>query len=146
MTNDAIRAHCLSLPHTTEVVQWVDRLLFKVAGKMFAIITLDGHACAFRCTPERYGELIEMADIVPASHNMWKYHWVTTETLSAVSDREYRELLSESYRIVRATLPARVRTALDAGADVTTVAASPSKRRRTPAAGSRSTITKPKKK
>jgi predicted DNA-binding protein (MmcQ/YjbR family) len=144
MTNDAIRGHCLSLPHTTEVVQWIDRLLFKVAGKMFAIITLDGHACAFRCTPERYAELVEMADIVPASHNMWKYHWVTTETLSALSDREYRELLSESYRIVRATLPAKVRAELDAGSKTTATTAR--RPRRPAAAGSRPAARTPKRK
>jgi predicted DNA-binding protein (MmcQ/YjbR family) len=112
MTNEAIRKHCLSLPHATEIVQWGDHLLFKVGGKMFAIIELDGHSCAFRCSPETYAELVEMEDIVPASHNMWKYNWVTTETLSAIPDREFRDLLTASYQIVRATLPRKVRAAM----------------------------------
>lgn len=115
MTNDTIRRHCLGLPHVTETVQWGDHLLFKVGGKMFAIIALDGHSCSLRCTPEKYAELVEMADIVPSSHNMWKYHWVTTETLSALGDAEFRELLTESYRIVRAGLPKSVQAALDGG-------------------------------
>src|SRR5512147_2867398 len=113
MTNDSIRTLCLSLPHTSEVVQWGEHLLFKVAGKMFCIITLDGHSCMFRCDPEEYAELVEMPDILPASHNMWKYHWVTTETLSAIPDSRFRELLLASYRIVRATLPKRVQAQLD---------------------------------
>ncbi len=113
MTNDAIRDHCLSLPHVTEVVRWEGHLLFKVGGKMFAIIELDGHSCSFRCTPDRYAELVEMQDIVRTSHNMWKYQWVTAETLDALEDRDFRELLTESYGIVRATLPAKVRTELD---------------------------------
>jgi predicted DNA-binding protein (MmcQ/YjbR family) len=113
MTNESIRAHCLALPHATEIVQWESHLLFKVGGKMFAIIDLDGHSCSLRCDPERYAELVEMSDIVPASHNMWTYHWVTTETLTAVPDREFRELLDASYQIVRATLPKRVRAELD---------------------------------
>ncbi len=114
MTNDAIRDFCLSLPHVTEVVRWGEHLLFKVGGKMFAIIDLDGQSCAFRCTPEKYSELLEIEDIVRSSHNMWKYQWVTTETLDALPDPDYRDLLTESYRLVRATLPAKVRADLDA--------------------------------
>jgi predicted DNA-binding protein (MmcQ/YjbR family) len=114
MTNDSIRDHCLSLPHTTEVVRWEDHLLFKVAGKMFAIIELDGHSCAFKCTPEKYAELVEMEDIAGSSHNMWKHQWVTTETLTALPEAEFRELLTESYRLVRASLPKKLQAELDA--------------------------------
>ena len=121
MTNDTIREHCLSMPHATETVQWGDHLLFKVGGKMFAIIALDGHSCSLKCTAETYAELVEMEDIVPASHNMWKYQWVTTETLGALPDRQFRELLTTSYGLVRDGLPKRVRAALDAGEPVTTV-------------------------
>ncbi len=113
MTNDSIRDHCLSLAHVTEVVRWGDHLLFKVGGKMFAIIELDGHSCTFRCTPDKYAELVEMEDIVRASHNMWKYQWVTMETLEALPEGEFRDLLTESYRIVRATLPPKVRADLN---------------------------------
>jgi len=113
MTNESIRAHCLGMPHVTEVVQWEDHLLFKVGGKMFAIIELDGHRCSLRCDPERYAEMIELPDVVPASHNMWKYHWVTMESLTAVPDREFRELLAASYGIVKATLPKKAQAALD---------------------------------
>jgi predicted DNA-binding protein (MmcQ/YjbR family) len=113
MTNDTIREHCLSLPHATETVQWGDHLLFKVGGKMFAIIELDGHSCSLRCAPDAYAELVEMEDIVPASHNMWKYHWVTAETLTALPDGRFRELLTGSYELVRATLPRKVRAELE---------------------------------
>lgn len=115
MNNDSIRTHCLSLPHVTEVVQWGEHLLFKVGGKMFAIIALDGHSCSLRCTPDKYAELVEMEDIVPASHNMWKYQWVTTQTLHTLPDAQFRELLTESYHLVRAGLPKSVRAALDGG-------------------------------
>ncbi len=115
MTNESIRHHCLGLPHVTEVVQWESHLLFKIGGKMFAMIDLDGHRCSLRCAPDRYAELVEMPDIVPASHNMWKYHWATLETLTALPEREFRELLKAAYEIVRAGLPKGVRDSLDAG-------------------------------
>ena len=97
MTNDRIRDHCLALPHVTEIVQWEEHLLFKVGGKMFAIIALDGHSCSFRCTAE-------------------KYQWVTTETLTALPEAEFRERLTESYRIVRARLSRKAQAELDANA------------------------------
>lgn len=115
MTNDSIRAHCLGLPHTTEVVRWQEHLLFKVGGKMFAMIDLDGHSCSFRCTPDGYAELVEMADIAPASHNMWKYHWVTLESLAALPQREFKAFLTTAYEVVREGLPAGVKASLDAG-------------------------------
>lgn len=115
MTNDTIRAFCMSLPMTTEEVQWEEHLLFKIGGKMFAIIQLGGHRCNFKTTPESYAELVEMADIVPSSHNMWKYNWVTTETLTALPDAEFRELLTESYNLVRASLSKKFQAELDAG-------------------------------
>ena len=37
MTLDQIRNVCLSLPGTTEQIQWGDDLVFKVAGKMFRV-------------------------------------------------------------------------------------------------------------
>jgi predicted DNA-binding protein (MmcQ/YjbR family) len=115
MTNETIRAHCLGLPSVTEVVQWEQHLLFKVGGKMFAMIDLDGHSCSLRCDPETYGELVEMADVVPTSHNMWKYNWVTFETLNAVPDIEFRKLLTEAYKIVRSKLSRKALAALDGG-------------------------------
>ncbi len=115
MTNESIRDHCLGLPHVTEIVQWGSHLLFKVGGKMFAMIDLDGHSCSFRCTPDGYAELVEMADIAPASHNMWKYHWVTLESLAALPQREFRAFLTTAYETVRAGLPKSVRDSLDAG-------------------------------
>jgi predicted DNA-binding protein (MmcQ/YjbR family) len=114
MTNESIRDHCLSLPHATEIVQWGGHLLFKVGGKMFAIIDLDGHSCSLKCSPDTYAELVETEDIVPAGHNMWKYNWVTTLTLSALPDARFRELLGESYRLVRDGLPRKAREELDA--------------------------------
>jgi predicted DNA-binding protein (MmcQ/YjbR family) len=131
MTNESIRKYCLSLPHATEIVQWESHLLFKIGGKMFAMIDLDGHSCSFRSTPDGYAELVEMADIVPASHNMWKYHWATLETLTALPEREFRALLTTAYGIVRAGLPKGVRDSLDAGRAAAVAPRTPKKSRAT---------------
>jgi predicted DNA-binding protein (MmcQ/YjbR family) len=131
MTNESIRSHCLGLPHATEIVQWESHLLFKVGGKMFAIIDLDGHSCSFRSTPDGYADLVEMPDIVPSSHNMWKYHWVTLETLTALPERELKAGLTTAYQIVRASLPKGVQASLDAGRAAAVAPRTPKKRRAT---------------
>jgi predicted DNA-binding protein (MmcQ/YjbR family) len=115
MTNDSIREFCLSLPMVTEEVQWEEHLLFKIGGKMFCITQFGATRCSFKSTPERYAELVEMPDIIPSSHNMWKYQWVTCERLTVLPDAEFRELLEESYRLVRASLPKKAQAELDAG-------------------------------
>jgi predicted DNA-binding protein (MmcQ/YjbR family) len=35
------RAFCLSLPHAMEGVQWGNDLLFRIGGKIFAVMALD---------------------------------------------------------------------------------------------------------
>lgn len=115
MTNDTIREFCLRLPMTTEEVQWEEHLLFKIGGKMFCITQFGATRCSLKTTPERYAELVEMPDIQPSSHNMWKYQWVTFERLTAVPDAEFRELLRASYDLVRASLPKGIRVSLDQG-------------------------------
>src|ERR1700687_4728867 len=37
---DWVRAFCLSLPHVTEDIQWEDNLLFRIAKKMFCVVSL----------------------------------------------------------------------------------------------------------
>ena len=38
-----VRKYCMSLPHVTEQVQWQIDLVFKIGGKMFAIVVLEPH-------------------------------------------------------------------------------------------------------
>ena len=44
MSIDWLRAFCLSLPHTTEQIQWGDNLVFKVGGKMYAVTVARARA------------------------------------------------------------------------------------------------------
>jgi len=53
MNLESTREYCLTLPHATEMIQWVDHLLFKVGGKMFAIMSLEPqeNVLSFKATP-----------------------------------------------------------------------------------------------
>ena len=106
MNIDWVREHCLSLPHATEAVQWGDDLVFKVGGKMFAVVPLEPSAAnhlAFKCTPEKFAELTEIPGIVPAPY-MARAMWVAFEDPNALRVDEIRALISESYDLVFAKL------------------------------------------
>ena len=107
MDVESVREYCLSFPHATENVQWGADLVFKIAGKMFAVISLEDasdHCLSFKCTPEKFAELTERSGIVPAPY-VARYHWVALETFTALSDRELKSLLRNSYDLVFIGLP-----------------------------------------
>jgi predicted DNA-binding protein (MmcQ/YjbR family) len=106
MNIDWLREHCLSLPHATETAQWGDDLVFKISGKMFAVVALEPSAAnhlAFKCTPEKFAELTEIPGIIPAPY-MARAMWVAFEDLNALRADEIRALIRESYDLVFAKL------------------------------------------
>jgi predicted DNA-binding protein (MmcQ/YjbR family) len=106
MDIDWIREHCLSLPHATENVQWEDDLVFKIGGKMFAVALLEhvGPWLSFKCSPEEFGELIEIPGIIPAPY-LARANWVALESADALSRADIKRLLWQSYDLVFAKLP-----------------------------------------
>ena len=116
MDSESVRAHCLSFPHATENVQWGNDLVFKIAGKMFAVMALEGpvkYIMSFKCTEEKFNELIEQEGMDPAPY-MARNKWVAIERLDVLSDKELKSLLRKSYDLVAEKLPKRVREQLGA--------------------------------
>ena len=116
MDSESVRAHCLSFPHATENVQWGNDLVFKIAGKMFAVMALEGpvkYIMSFKCTEEKFSELIEQEGMDPAPY-MARNKWVAIERLDVLSDKELKSLLRKSYDLVAEKLPKRVREQLGA--------------------------------
>jgi predicted DNA-binding protein (MmcQ/YjbR family) len=119
---DWVRAFCLSLPHATEGVQWEHDLLFRIAGKMFCVANLEPGMgptkIAFKCTPEKFAELVEIEGIIPAPY-MARNHWVAIIEMDALRQPELKELIRNSYQLVLEKLPKRtqdgLRTGLQAG-------------------------------
>lgn len=115
MDIEQVRAHCLSFSHVTEVVLWGDDLVFKIGGKMFAVIGLDSasdHCLSFKCTPEKFAELIEQDGIIPAPY-VARYHWVALEQFNVLSEKELKSLLRIAYDLVFAKLSKKVKSQLD---------------------------------
>src|SRR6185312_9777067 len=100
MNVDSIREYCLSLPHATEDIQWGNDLLFRIAGKIFAGMSLDPpHSLSFKCTPEKLDELIELEGIIPAPHTA-RNKLVMLELLDALRDSEIKSLIANSYEMI----------------------------------------------
>lgn len=115
MSIEWLRKFCLSLPHTTETVQWHDALVFKVGGKMYAVANLEpgDHWLSLKCSDEEYFELIERPGIVPAPY-LARARWVAPEAETTLRRSELQELLTRAHAQVIATLPKKRRAELGA--------------------------------
>jgi predicted DNA-binding protein (MmcQ/YjbR family) len=116
MNTDWFRQTCLSFPQTTETVQWGHDLVFKIAGKMFAVVNLEpgDHWASFKSTPEQFVELTEREGIIPAPY-LARAHWVCLESQGAMTAGELKPLLRQAYDLVVAKLPRKAQAELAGG-------------------------------
>src|SRR5437899_5894546 len=107
---DQLRKFCLSFPGVTEQIQWGDDLLFKVGGKMFAVTRLEPAKVWFslKANPESFAELTERPGVIPAPY-LARAKWIALESPDTLHEAEIVELLRESYELVLAKLPRKVR-------------------------------------
>lgn len=116
---DALRDRCLSKPGATEGFPFgPDTLVFKVAGKMFAVVGLERlpPAVVVKCEPERSVELRERYDGVSDGPYFRTIHWNYVELRGDVPSALVAELVDGSYDLVVAGLTKRARAALEGGA------------------------------
>jgi predicted DNA-binding protein (MmcQ/YjbR family) len=114
MRLDQLKAFALSLPQTTVVKQWGECLVYKIGGKMFLIIALDGETIdgvVFKCTPDEFDELTEIDGITQAPYCA-KRHWVRVGDLSALPATELHRRIRRSYDLVSAKLTKKLRAEL----------------------------------
>ena len=114
MNIEQIREYCLSKPSAEESLPFdEDTLVFKVGGKMFALLSLEnGSSVNLKCQPEKAVELRERySEIVPGYH-MNKKHWNTVIYNGSLPDSLIRALIDHSYELVVAKLPKKLREEL----------------------------------
>ncbi len=96
--------YCESLKDVTaEFPFGPDTLVYKVSGKIFALVGLDAPDLKvnLKCDPEYALELRDrFLQIVPGYH-MNKKHWNTVLMEGGLSDRLIKELILHSYDLVR---------------------------------------------
>jgi predicted DNA-binding protein (MmcQ/YjbR family) len=114
MRRDRLQAFALALPQTTVVKQWGECLVFKVAGRMFLIIALDGgiiDGVIFKCTPEEFAELTGLDGITQAPYCA-KRLWVRVGDLAVLPEPRLLARIRRSFDLVVAQLPKKVQATL----------------------------------
>lgn len=113
MLLDRLHAAALALPHTTVVAQW-GGLVFKVAGKVFLVLGLDGQTLdgiCFKCRPEDFDALTDLDGIAQAPY-FARRHWVRVADSAALPEPELLLHLARSHALVVAGLPKKTRLSL----------------------------------
>lgn len=113
MNIEQLRKFCLSLPGATEDIKWGADLCFSVGAKMFCVTGADtsSSGMSFKCTPEKFDELIEREGIDPAAY-VGRYKWVHVADLDAVTPTELKELIKTSYQLVFDKLPPKIKKSI----------------------------------
>ncbi len=87
--------------------------VFKVGGKMFALVSLDDDPgfVNLKCDPAKALELRDQYAAVRPGYHTNKRHWNSVDLDGSVSAEDLREMVEHSYDLVVAGLPKRARPA-----------------------------------
>ena len=111
MNIELFREYCLNKKATTESFPFdQDTLVFKVAGKMFALISLTERDNAnLKCDPENAIFLREHYDCVKPGYHMSKKHWNTVYFDGTINDTLILTWIDDSYDLIVNALPKKIR-------------------------------------
>lgn len=115
MELDALRATLLAKAGTTEERPFgPDSLVFKVVGKMFALVAwqLQPMHITLKCDPTHAQILRQLYGLVQPGYYMNKRHWNTITLDGSIPEDELLEMIDESYDLVCAGLTRAQRAAL----------------------------------
>ena len=102
MNIETLREFCISKKGATEGFPFgEDTLVFKVGGKIFALVNLDGElSINLKCDPEFALELRERYSSVIPGYHMNKKHWNTVILDGSIPDKEIYSWIDHSYEII----------------------------------------------
>ena len=112
MDVEAFREYCLKKARVTEGMPFGETVVvFKVAGKMFALASLDEipTTANLKCDPDLALELRDRYEQVRPGYHMNKKHWNTVELGTGLADTEVSKMIDHSYDLVVKSLPKAVR-------------------------------------
>ena len=115
MTRDDLNAFCAALPHATHVIQWGNADVFKIGGKVFAIIGMGntGATVTFKVSEMAFEILSDSPGLRPAPYMASRgLKWIQPHGQPGLSDDSLRDHLRASYDMVAAGLTKKKRTEL----------------------------------
>jgi predicted DNA-binding protein (MmcQ/YjbR family) len=107
---------CLRLKGAEETTPFgPDVLVYKVAGKMFALAGIRNEVpeMNLKCDPDRALELRDRYEGIKPGYHMSKKHWNTLSVDGSVPGALVREMIQESYDLVVAGLTRKQRELLE---------------------------------
>jgi predicted DNA-binding protein (MmcQ/YjbR family) len=113
VTREEIDAFCLSLPGTTGEILWETDRVFKVGGKMFAVLGPSG-TLSFKANDVAFEKLCETGAARPAPY-MARAKWVFLDDPSGFDGPDLKAYLTEAHAIIAARLTRKARAALGLG-------------------------------
>lgn len=112
MDIETFREYCLAKKGVTEEFPFDEAtLVFKVMGKIFALTNIEqgDFSINLKCEPEKVILLREQYEAVHPGYHMNKKHWNTVYVQRDASDKLLKEWIDESYCLVVAGLPQKVK-------------------------------------
>lgn len=103
MTLEHVRTYLTSKNGTSEEIPFgPEVLVFKVMGKMFAILVWQENPLriSLKCDPEHALVLRDMYPAVQPGYHLHKKHWNTVILDGSVPEPELLQWIDESYRLV----------------------------------------------
>ncbi len=115
MNVESVRDYCLSLPQVTEDFPFDEStLVFRIANKIFAMISLDNTEWfVLKCEPVYAIELRERYGSIRGAWHMNKKHWNQIDLFGTLSDKMICHLICHSYNEVVKKLPKKVKAEHD---------------------------------
>jgi predicted DNA-binding protein (MmcQ/YjbR family) len=113
----AVEKFLLGLPGVTLSLQWGDARVFKLGGKMFAVMSpRTERPCriSFKAAETSFHILTHADGIVPAPY-LARSHWVRLERLDVLEPAELKIYLTRAHALIGGGLPKRTRAALGLG-------------------------------
>jgi predicted DNA-binding protein (MmcQ/YjbR family) len=110
-----LRDQCLSFPGAEEAFPFGPATsVFKVAGKMFALSTLERTPLevSVKCEPDLAVQLRDSYSAIRPGYHLNKRHWNTITLDGSLPDQLVRDLIEDSYDLVVSALPKRTRDQL----------------------------------
>ena len=101
-----IEKFCLSLPGATLSIQWGSDHVYKVGGKMFAVMgppEMRPQTLSFKAGDASYDILTKAKNIIPAPY-LARAKWVNLQKLDALNIKEMKGYLTRAHAIVASGL------------------------------------------
>jgi predicted DNA-binding protein (MmcQ/YjbR family) len=110
VTPEEVDAFCRALPAATMNIQWEVDQVYKIGGKMFAVLGPLG-TLSFKANDVAFEMLSETGQARPAPY-MARAKWVFLDDVTTFDGEDLKAYLAEARRIIAGKLPRKLQAQL----------------------------------